>query len=70
MHKAAPTAVVIGKVGDSGSFEVYVQNILIHSKVDSMEFPDHDYIVDIVKNAQEGKMPIGITRSSSTCNVL
>ena len=61
---------MVGKVGEATSFEVTVNDILISSKLDSLEFPDHDYVLAVVKNADMGKMPVGITRSSSTCNLL
>ena len=70
VFKAVPTAVVVGKVGEASSFEVTVNNILISSKLDSLEFPDHDHVLAVVKNADAGRMPVGITRSSSTCNLL
>ena len=70
--QAVPNAMVVGKVGDATSFEVTVDNALIHSKLDTFQFPDHDYVIAVVKEAEEGKKPVGIIRSSQspTCNVL
>lgn len=38
-----------------GSFEVTVNDILVHSKLASMALPDYNDVIETVKNAKEGK---------------
>ena len=52
-----PGAVVTGRVGRRTSFEVKVNNVLVHSKLETSNFPDFDEVVSIVEEASKGEEP-------------
>ncbi|XP_033215043.1 migration and invasion enhancer 1 [Belonocnema kinseyi] len=50
----APNANVTGKDGKEGTFEVQINEQLVHSKLQTLAFPDHDDVSEIVKEVLEG----------------
>lgn len=42
--------------GRRGSFEVTINDVLIHSKLQSLAFPDHKDVAENVQNAIDGKV--------------
>lgn len=55
LHKAVPEAEVSCTTGRRGSFEVKINDILVHSKLKTMAFADHDDVALNIKNFMEGK---------------
>lgn len=39
----------------AGSFEVTVNGSVVHSKLQTLAYPDHDDLCHIIKDAQNGK---------------
>ena len=61
-----PEAQVTGFVGRNTSFEVKVHDTVIHSKLSTMAFPDHDEVVSIVhETATKGTKPTEVTKTES-----
>ena len=52
---------VQGTVGRSSSFEVRINEVLVHSKLKCGAFPDFDEVVAIAKRTQEGADPTMVT---------
>ncbi|XP_062539750.1 migration and invasion enhancer 1-like [Armigeres subalbatus] len=50
-----PEARVACKVGRRGSFEVQINDTLVHSKINSLAFPDYEAVVSNAIAAQEGR---------------
>ena len=63
-------AVVKGKVGRRGAFEVKVQDQLIHSKLQTGGFPDRSEVVEIIQDVVAGSEPRKVVRSAQTCLIL
>ena len=63
-------AVVKGKVGRRGAFEVKVQDQLIHSKLQTGGFPDRNEVVEIIQDVVAGSEPRKVIRSAKTCLIL
>jgi len=69
--KAVPDAEVTGVIGRRTSFEVTVDDSLIHSKLTTMKFPDFDEVVEIVKNCAAGSEPEKVTKHQpGMCTIL
>merc|ERR1712126_72075 len=69
--EAIPNAEVFGKVGRRTSFEVTVNDVLVHSKLATNKFPDFDETVSMVTAVAGGAEPEKITKmTSGTCNIL
>ena len=65
-----PGAKVVAKVGRMTAYEVRVDGMLIHSKLEMGKFSDKNETVKIIKNVvQEGK-PKKVTKISPTCTIL
>lgn len=47
------------------SFEVTVDDQLIHSKLSTMHFPDFNEVVEIVQGCQKGEKPTQVTKTTS-----
>lgn len=52
-----PDAEVVCSKGRQGSFEVKIDDTLVHSKLKSFAFPDHDSVLENVRRAEKG-LPI------------
>ena len=68
-----PEAQVSGTVGRMTSFEVKVNDTVIHSKLSTMSFPDYEEVCNIVYDtATKGTQPTQVTKteSSSWCTIL
>lgn len=54
----------------SGSFEVVINDTLVHSKLQTLAFPDYEDVVDVVKDANEGQ-PVRTTvkQQPITCSI-
>ncbi|XP_059486022.1 migration and invasion enhancer 1 [Neocloeon triangulifer] len=50
-----PWAELSGKEGRRGSFEVTINETLVHSKLQTLAFPDYDDVVEAAKEAEQGK---------------
>ncbi|KAK0169075.1 hypothetical protein PV327_002821 [Microctonus hyperodae] len=57
IKQIVPQAEISGSVGRQGSYEVSIDDELIHSKLQTMAFPDFTEVSDIVKDVSNG-MPI------------
>ena len=69
--KKVPLAKVSGTVGRRTSFEVKVNDTVIHSKLSVRLFPDFDEVTEIVEATSKGSEPTKITKmESATCNIL
>ncbi|XP_037937566.1 migration and invasion enhancer 1-like [Teleopsis dalmanni] len=49
-----PGTEVICHKGRQGSFEVKINDQLVHSKLTTLAFPDHESVLENVQKAQEG----------------
>ena len=68
---AVPSAEVSDEVGRTTSFEVTVDDALIHSKLATMAFPDVEEVVEIVGKVEAGGEPTKVTKmQSGGCNIL
>ena len=67
-----PEAQVSGNVGRMTSFEVKVNDTIIHSKLTTMAFPDFEEVCDIVhQTATKGAEPTKVTKTESNwCIIL
>ena len=61
-----------GKVGRRTSFEVTVNEAVVHSKLSTMNFPDIEETVAIVKEVDGGGQPKQVTKMAEGggCNIL
>ncbi|EAT33328.1 AAEL014383-PA, partial [Aedes aegypti] len=50
-----PDAQVACKIGRRGSFEVQINDTLVHSKINSLAFPDYEAVVSNVIAARDGR---------------
>jgi selenoprotein W-related protein len=50
-----PSANVECRTGRRGSFEVHIDETLVHSKLATVAFPNYQQVAENVKNASEGK---------------
>lgn len=55
LNKTVPDVQVSCATGRRGSFEVKINDILVHSKLKTIAFPDHDDVALNVKNFIDGK---------------
>jgi len=71
IRKQVPHAVVTGKVGRRTSFEVTVNDTVIHSKLSTMGFPNTDQVCKIVEGVATGSEPTTVTEvEKSSCTIL
>uniref|UniRef100_A0A182Y7I8 Migration and invasion enhancer 1 n=2 Tax=Anopheles stephensi TaxID=30069 RepID=A0A182Y7I8_ANOST len=49
-----PEAEVVCRTGRRGSFEVQINDTLVHSKLGSLAFPQYEDVVQNVRNARDG----------------
>ena len=72
ISKAVPDAEVNGLVGRRTSFEVKVNDTVIHSKLATMSFPDIEETVSIVQGVNDGKEPEKVTKMAEGggCTIL
>ena len=68
----AKNALNSAKVGRRSSFEVTVNGHVIHTKLATMNFPDIQETVSIVKDVEEGKEPATVSKMAEGggCNIL
>uniref|UniRef100_A0A2M4AZK6 Migration and invasion enhancer 1 n=1 Tax=Anopheles triannulatus TaxID=58253 RepID=A0A2M4AZK6_9DIPT len=57
IHEQIPEADVVCHSGRRGSFEVQINDTLVHSKLASLAFPDYAEVLERVRDAQQG-LPI------------
>lgn len=55
LNKTVPEAKVACNIGRRGSFEVKINETLVHSKLQTLAFPVYEDVVENVKNCKEGK---------------
>jgi selenoprotein W-related protein len=55
LAKTVPEAKVSCNIGRRGSFEVKINETLVHSKMQTMAFPVYEDVAVNVKNCMEGK---------------
>ena len=67
-----PEAQVSGIVGRMTSFEIKVNDTVIHSKLNTMAFPDHEEVCNIVfETATKGVEPTQVSKTESNwCAIL
>ena len=72
IKQKVPEALISGTVGRTTSFEVKVNDTVIHSKLSTKAFPDFGEVVTIVQEtATKGTEPSKVTKTqSSYCNIL
>jgi selenoprotein W-related protein len=71
IKKAVPAADVTSSVGRRTSFEVTVNDTVIHSKLATMKFPDFEEVVEIVTKVEGGGQPDQVTKvQESSCTIL
>ena len=72
IKQKVPEALISGTVGRTTSFEVKVNDTVIHSKLSTMAFPDFDEVVAIVQEtATKGTEPSKVTKTQSNfCKIL
>ena len=69
--KKVPLAKVSGTVGRRTSFEVKVNDTVIHSKLSVGSFPDFDEVTEIVQATLNGREPTKVTKmQSSSCSIM
>uniref|UniRef100_A0A4Y0BLV0 Migration and invasion enhancer 1 n=1 Tax=Anopheles funestus TaxID=62324 RepID=A0A4Y0BLV0_ANOFN len=54
IREQIPEADVVCRTGRRGSFEVQINDTLIHSKLSSLAFPHYEDVVQNVRNARDG----------------
>jgi selenoprotein W-related protein len=54
INKSVPEATVVCQIGRRGSFEVVIDEKLVHSKLSTIAFPDYQEVVKNVQNAANG----------------
>ncbi|CAB3373077.1 Hypothetical predicted protein [Cloeon dipterum] len=57
LKEKIPDVELSGREGRRGSFEVTLNDTLVHSKLQTLAFPDYDDVVLAAKEADEGKPP-------------
>ena len=72
IKQKVPEALISGTVGRTTSFEVKVNDTVIHSKLSTKAFPDFDEVVAIIQEtATKGTEPSKVTKTQSGfCNIL
>ena len=69
--KKVPSANVSGKVGRRTSFEIKVNDTVIHSKLSVGSFPDLEEVAEVVKATSNGSEPTKVTKMESVfCAIL
>ena len=61
---------MVAKIGRMTAYEVRVDGMLIHSKLETGKFPDRNETVEIIKNVAQGGKPEKVTKMSPTCTIL
>uniref|UniRef100_A0A182N1H6 Migration and invasion enhancer 1 n=1 Tax=Anopheles dirus TaxID=7168 RepID=A0A182N1H6_9DIPT len=54
IRERVPEAEVVCRTGRRGSFEVQIDDTLVHSKLASLAFPRYEDVVTNVRNARDG----------------
>ncbi|XP_055912773.1 migration and invasion enhancer 1 [Eupeodes corollae] len=54
LEQKHPGTEVTCHTGRQGSFEVKIEDSLVHSKLQTMAFPDHDSVLENVEKAEKG----------------
>lgn len=57
LQEKQPDAEVVCHQGRRGSFEVKIDDTLVHSKLQSMAFPNYESVLENVRKAKQG-LPI------------
>lgn len=70
IKEAVPDAEVTGVVGRRSSFEVTVDDVVIHTKLGTMKFPNFEEVVDIVKSTADGEKPSQVQKGEKECTIL
>lgn len=71
LNKTIPEAKVECKIGRRGSFEVTINETLVHSKMQTLAFPVYDDVAANVRNCLEGKEMKAVQQQKITdCSVM
>jgi len=71
ISKKVPQAKVSGTVGRRTSFEIKVNDNVIHSKLSVGSFPDFDEVTHIVHETANGREPTKVTKmESNSCAIM
>jgi selenoprotein W-related protein len=55
----------------TASFEVKINNQIVHSKLETNSFPDFNEVVQIVQDVDEGGAPRQVTKTKSAgCSIM
>lgn len=65
-----PDAVVNGIVGRKTSFEVKIDGKTVHSKLETMAFPDYEEVATIASEVAGGGEARTVTQTESSCTIL
>ena len=65
-----PGAQVVGHIGRRTSFEVKVNDTVIHSKLKTMAFPDFKEVIEICQEVSKGGAATEVTKTQSSCVIL
>ena len=66
-----PGAQVSGFVGRRSSFEVKLNDQVIHSKLETKGFPDFKEVVQICNETAKGSLPTSVQKvDKANCNIL
>ncbi|XP_048516865.1 migration and invasion enhancer 1 isoform X1 [Dendroctonus ponderosae] len=50
-----PSVEIVGREGRRGSFEVKINDYLVHSKLQTLAYPDYSDLWNLINDAQQGK---------------
>nr|XP_014095345.1 migration and invasion enhancer 1-like isoform X1 [Bactrocera oleae] len=64
-----PDTDLVCRTGRRGSFEVVINGMLVHSKLQTQAFPSQDDILQRVKNVHSG-LPPNYVRAESACSLM
>ncbi|XP_018404489.1 PREDICTED: migration and invasion enhancer 1 [Cyphomyrmex costatus] len=70
IKKSVPNATISGTVGRQASFEVQVNDELVHSKLQTLAFPDFGEVADMIKDVSAGKPVKKIVHQTEDCILL
>ena len=55
LQEQKPNTEMVCHKGRQGSFEVKINDTLVHSKLQTLAFPDHQSVLDNVQRAEQGQ---------------
>ncbi|XP_053678085.1 migration and invasion enhancer 1 [Anopheles nili] len=66
IRQQIPEAQVECRIGRRGSFEVQINETLVHSRLSSLAFPQYEDVVENVRNARDGRPVKKVTEQPIT----